>query len=346
MVFQSPTPTLPGSRQTGEDQATQLRDLARRHLPDGPVRREVPPAGLSGQKASVPVPRPPVGRAKVIAITSGKGGVGKTNIAVNLAVRFAQAGRRTVLLDADMGLANADVLCGLDLQYNLAHVIARRKRLLEVTADAPGGFKLIGGASGLAKMAGLPDSEHRRLFDSLAELEHRSDTIFIDTGAGISSNVLSFASAADHVLVVTTPEPTAITDAYATIKVLCRSRGAGDDRPISLLVNQVRSATEARKVYERVSGVARQFVGADLQDAGFVPTDPAVGRAVRQRSPFLLSHPRSAASVCISRLAMRLEAGIGEQPKTSQEGFFGVLSRMIRSRRPGTNPPAAQLVGI
>lgn len=334
MLLQNSPQASPTHRKEGSDQAEQLRDLARRHLPEGggTPRREVPPAGLARADAPLSLARPPIERARVIAITSGKGGVGKTNVAVNLAARFAQAGRRTVLLDADMGLANADVLCGVDLRFNLAHVIARRKRLLEVAAEAPGGFSLIGGASGLAKMADLPDSEHRRLVRSLSELEHSSDTIFIDTGAGISPNVLSFASAADHVLVVTTPEPTAITDAYATIKVLCRAREQRDGRPISLLVNQVRSATEANRVYERVAGVVRQFIGADLRNAGFVPADPAVGKAVRQRSPFLISYPRCAASVCITRLAMRLEAGIAQQEKSS-EGFFGILGRTLRSRR-------------
>jgi flagellar biosynthesis protein FlhG len=280
-----------------------------------------------------------VRRAKVIAITSGKGGVGKTNISVNLAARFAQSGKATVLIDADMGLANADVLCGLDLRHNLAHVIARRKQLVEVIAEAPGGFRLIGGASGLAKMADLPEAEHRRLMQSLAELERACDLMLIDTGAGISQNVLSFTRAADHVLVVTTPEPTAIADAYATIKVICRERSVTDHRPISLVVNEVRSATEARAVFERVSKVVHDFIGVDLGDAGYVPLDPAVTKAVRKRSPFLLSYPRCAASVCITRLAMRLEAGVGgpagtpaPQAAAGQGGFFGMLSRMMRSR--------------
>jgi flagellar biosynthesis protein FlhG len=272
----------------------------------------------------------------VIAITSGKGGVGKTNLSVNLAARFAQSGKSTVLIDADMGLANADVLCGLDLRYNLAHVIARRKQLSEVIAEAPGGFRLIGGASGLAKMADLPEAEHRRLLESLSEVERACDLLLIDTGAGISQNVLSFTKAADHVLVVTTPEPTAIADAYATIKVICRDRPPSDRRPISLIVNEVKSASEARAVFERVSKVVHDFIGVDLGDAGYVPLDPCVSKAVRKRTPFLLSYPRCAASVCITRLAMRLEAGVGgsaPQPTAgTQVGFFGMLSRMMRPR--------------
>src|SRR6476660_8157 len=202
--------------------------------------------------------------ANVIAVTSGKGGVGKSNVAVNLAIKFASAGKNVVLLDADLGLANADVLCNIDLPCNLSHVIARKKELREVMVDAPGGFRLIGGASGLARMADLADADRQRLVEALAELEESADVILIDTGAGISPNVLTFTRAADHVLVVTTPEPTAITDAYAVVKVITRREsgiaGAGCDRRMSLLVNQARSGGEARVVYDRIAKVSRQFL--------------------------------------------------------------------------------------
>src|SRR3989440_7237407 len=215
---------------------------------------------MMGQRAS----------ANVIAVTSGKGGVGKSNVAVNLAIKFASAGKSVVLLDADLGLANADVLCNIDLPFNLAHVIARKKELREVMVKAPGGFRLIGGASGLARMADLSDDDRQRLVGALVELEQQTDVILIDTGAGISPNVLSFTRAADHVLVVTTPEPTAITDAYAVIKVVSRE---SSDRRISLLVNQVRSSMEARMVYDRIAKVAKQFLGVTVLDAGYMVAD-------------------------------------------------------------------------
>lgn len=260
-------------------------------------------------------------RASVIAITSGKGGVGKSNIAVNLSIKLASAGKQVVLLDADLGLANADVLCNIDLPFNLSHVIARKKDLSEVMVTAPGGFKLIGGASGLARMADLTDFDRRRIVESLVAVEHEADTIVIDTGAGISPNVLSFTRAADHVLVVTTPEPTAITDAYAVIKVISRD---GMDRRISLLVNQVRSLDEARLVHDRIARVAKNFLGVNVLDAGHMVADDQVRRAVIQRVPFLLSAPRCAASFCITQLAMRFEQGIA----LSQDGGF--FSRMTR----------------
>ncbi len=270
-----------------------------------------------------------VQRATVFAVTSGKGGVGKSNVSVNLAIALAQAGKRVILIDADLGLANADVLCNIDVKSNLAHVVARQRELKDVMVDAPGGFKLICGASGLAKMADLSDFDRERLIRALGELETQCDIIIIDTGAGISPNVMSFTRAADHVLVVTTPEPTAITDAYAAIKVLVKAaeqEGSAHDRRISLLVNQTLSPQEGTHVYERVSKVARQFLGAVVFDAGFIPKDDAVTTAVRGRSPFVLSAPRSPATHGMIQLANRLGGG---SVKPRAQGFFDRLGRWM-----------------
>jgi len=279
------------------DQATQLRTLVRQQR------------------------RP---RANVIAITSGKGGVGKSNVAVNLSIKLAEAGKNVVLLDADLGLANADVLCNIDLPFNLSHVIARKKELHEVMVTGPGGFKLIGGASGLARMADLTDFDRSRIVEALGAVEYSADNIIIDTGAGISPNVLSFTRAADQVLVVTTPEPTAITDAYAVIKVISKDRA---DRHVSLLVNQVRSSTEAKLVHERVAKVAKNFLGVNVLDAGHMIADDHVRRAVLQRVPFILSAPKCAASFCVTQLAMRFEQGI---VPFGDGGFFNRMSKWFK----------------
>jgi len=294
------------------DQATQLRSLV----------QESAPAGDDGASSASLRRR----RATVVAITSGKGGVGKSNVAVNLAIKLASAGKRVVLLDADLGLANADVLCNVDLRTNLSHVIARKKDLADVLIPAPGGFNLIGGASGLARMADLTDDDRQRLVDALGELEQQADVIIIDTGAGISPNVLSFTRAADHVLVVTTPEPTAITDAYAVVKVISRDIAA--ERRVSLLVNQARSSGEGRVVYERIAKVAKQFLGVGLLDAGFVLADENVQNAVRRRTPFVLATPSCPAAKCIEKLAMRLAQGVANAH--DHGGFFNRMSRWFR----------------
>ena len=303
------------------DQAAQLRRLAersRRAAPRPPVRLDVPA-------------RPAARRARVIAVTSGKGGVGKSNVSVNLAVQFARAGRRVVLLDADLGTANADVLCGMDLPRHLGHFVARAATLRQVTHDAPGGFKLVGGANGLARVADLDEAERGRILTALAELEREADVILIDTGAGIGQNVLSFTRFADHVLIVTTPEPTAITDAYAVAKVICRDRqrrggdAGGDGQQLSVLVNQARTVAEARAVHARLSGVARQFLNVALLDAGHVFRDDAVPRSVRRRVPVALAEPGAPASVGLARLAQRLERGLARQAPAAG-GFFGRLS--------------------
>jgi flagellar biosynthesis protein FlhG len=301
------------------DQATQLRRMARAK------GLALPNPGL----LATPAPRP-VGerrRAMVIAVTSGKGGVGKSNIAVNLAIKLASASKRVVLLDADLGLANADVLCNIDLPSNLSHVISHKRELADVMVAAPGGFQLIGGASGLARMADLSDYDRQRLVAALAEVEARTDVILIDTGAGISPNVLSFTRCADQVLVVTTPEPTANVDAYAVIKVISRD---APDRPLSLLVNQVRRAEEGLQVYERIARVARQFLGVHVLNAGFVPSDPEVPNSVRRRTPFLLANPRCPASISIGQLAMRLQRGVSMTADFNGGGFFNRMSRWFR----------------
>ena len=267
--------------------------------------------------------------AQTIAITSGKGGVGKTNLAVNLAAVLAAMRRRVVLLDADLGLANADILCNVQARFNLAHVVAGQRALAEVLTPVPAGFTLIPGASGLAKMADLTETQRQRIVRELDFLDESADVLVIDTGAGIGRNVLSFASTADHVVVVTTPEPTAITDAYAVMKVLVRCGTVeGGGSKISIMVNMVRHRDEALQVYERIASVARQFLKTDVAFSGYVVNDDAVKQAVRKRVPFVQQYPNSAAAQCVQAWANRMDHRVDVAPMNGKPkpGFFARLA--------------------
>jgi flagellar biosynthesis protein FlhG len=293
------------------DQATNLRDIARRAD----------------------------SRTQTIAITSGKGGVGKTNLSVNLAAVLASMRRRVILLDADLGLANADILCNVQPRFNLAHVVAGQRSLADVLtpvpvggagrpgAQAAGSFSLIPGASGLAKMADLAEADRRRIVTELDSVSESADALIIDTGAGIGRNVLSFTSTADHVVVVTTPEPTAITDAYAVMKVLVRCGTAGK---ISVMVNMARSRDEALQVHERIASVARQFLKQDVAFSGYVVADAAVQQAVRKRTPFVLQYPNSAAAQCVQAWANRMDHHVDIATPLHKPGFFARLASWWR----------------
>lgn len=266
-------------------------------------------------------------RAQIIAVTSGKGGVGKTNLSVNLAATLAGMKRRVILLDADLGLANADILCNVQPRYNLAHVVAGQRAISEVITPVPAGFSLVAGASGLAKMADLHESERRRIIAELETLQDMADIVIVDTGAGIGRNVLSFTAAADQIVVVTTPEPTAITDAYAVLKVLVR---CGTEGKISVIVNQAHSRDEAKAVHERIAHVARQFLKTDVAFGGYVLTDPAVGQAVRKRMPFVTAYPNSGAAQCMAAWANRMDHHADVTAGTAKSGFFRRLAAWWR----------------
>ncbi len=259
-------------------------------------------------------------RARYVAVTSGKGGVGKSSVAVNLAVRLSGMGRRVVLLDADLGTANADVLCNVAARTNLAHVVAGRRTLSEAMVAAPGGFRLVPGASGLATIADLSAFERARLIQAMQEIDETCDVVLVDTGAGIGPNVLGFALGVDQVLVVTTPEPSAVTDAYALIKSVHRQRS---DANVSVFVNLVHSEGEARQVFERVNGVCRRFLQLNLTFAGHMPRDEQVVVGAMRRWPFVLGAPHSDASRSIGCLAHKLDRHASEPRGT------GLLGRMV-----------------
>jgi len=244
-------------------------------------------------------------KTKIITIASGKGGVGKTNISTNLALAYGKIGKKVIVLDADLGLANVNVVMGMIPKYNLYHVIRKQKTMKEVILDTDYGIQIVAGASGFSKIANLTDEERDSFISELTELSS-ADIIIIDTSAGVSSNVLAFVEAADEVLIVTTPEPTAITDAYGIIKII--STEIDDlDLDLKLIVNRVASVTEAKKISQRVINIAGQFLNLKVDYLGFVYEDLSVSSSVRKQVPFLIADPNGKASGCIQHIVGRLE---------------------------------------
>jgi flagellar biosynthesis protein FlhG len=247
--------------------------------------------------------------AIITAVTSGKGGVGKTFVAANLAAALARAGQRVLVLDADLGLANLDVLLNLAARITLHDVFTGRATLDEALQPAPGGFAVLLAGSGLVEYSRMTPEVRDKLLDVIAQVRPRFDQVLLDTGAGISDLVLFTVSLADEVLVVATPEPTSLTDAYATIKVLASTQAA---RPMRLLVNQVQRKGEGRTVQTQLQQVLDRFVGPELATplklmlAGEVPLDAAVRESVQQRQLLMVSMPGSPAAVALTAAAGKL----------------------------------------
>ncbi|MBN1649362.1 MAG: MinD/ParA family protein [Spirochaetales bacterium] len=244
-------------------------------------------------------------RTRVIAISSGKGGVGKTNMSINLALAYAQLGKKVIVMDADLGLANVNVALGIIPKYNLYHLIRKQKKMKDILLDTNYGIQIVAGASGFSKIANLSDDERNDFVTELSELS-AADVIIIDTSAGVSNNVLAFIAAADEALIVTTPEPTAITDAYGIIKIIATEID-NMNLGLKLIVNRVKSVTEGKKVAERVISIAGQFLNLKVDYLGYVYDDPAVSNAVIRQKPFLISDPGCKAAICVKHIVSRLE---------------------------------------
>ncbi len=237
---------------------------------------------------------------RTIAITGGKGGVGKTSVSVNLGVALSKLGERVCLLDADMSMANVDVLLGLRAPYNLSHVLDGTHGLKEVMIEGPGGLKIIPGSSGVRRMANLSSVENAGLIQAFSELADDIDVLLIDTAAGISDSVLSFCRAAMEVLVVVCDEPASITDAYALIKVLNREYGVSKVR---IVANMAQSPSHAMALFDKIASVCERFLDVQVSYAGPVPFDPSLRAAIQQQTSVVLSKPFSPSGKALSLLA-------------------------------------------
>lgn len=269
--------------------------------------------------------QPPV---NVIAVTSGKGGVGKTNIAINLAVSLSRQGREVVLFDADLGLANVDVALGLKPSSNIEAVIAGDRNLESILVEGPEGIRIVPASSGVTHMTRLCTQQRAGLVRAFSELTVPVDTLIVDTGAGIDAGVLTFSSACESVIVVICDEPSSITDAYALIKVLNRECGV---KSFQLLANMVGSEIQGRQLYGKLNRVAEKFLDVHLGYLGAIPRDVYLRKAVQQQCAVVDIYPRSESARALMKIASRID--VERKPFRSSGGLEFFVERLIN---PGT----------
>jgi flagellar biosynthesis protein FlhG len=262
---------------------------------------------------------------KVIAVTGGKGGVGKTNISANLAVALSLLGRRVMLLDGDLGLANVDVLFGLQPVHNMGDVVRGERSLEEIIVTGPAGVMVVPGASGLAELANLSAAQHAGIVHAFSDLTCDLDVLLVDTPAGISDLVLRFAEAAHEVVLVVCDEPTSITDAYAVIKVLSRERNVSRFR---IVTNMTREGGHGRQLFEKLLRVTERFLQVSLDHAGSVPYDDRVWRAVQLQTPFVTAFPTSLAAAALKQLAHRADKW--DAPRAARGNIEFFVERLLR----------------
>ena len=296
-----------------QDQAERLRELMGQL--NNPIALE---------RSNVP------SNCRVVAFTSGKGGVGKTNVSVNFALAMANRGKKVLLFDADMGLANVDVMLGIIPQYTLLNVLNGQRRLSEIVIEGPAGIRMVAsGSGGVQELADLNEAQRGKFLDALQELQHQSDFILIDTGAGLHRNVLAFVLAAEEVVIVTTPEPTSLMDAYGMIKILHRERR---DPAINIIVNMASSQQEADEAGKKLAILSKRFLNLEVEYMGFVLRDPSMIRAVKEQKPVLLSSPMCPAAVSLDRLAGMLITGKTQKGEGNLVNFFKKVTQVFGGR--------------
>jgi len=273
---------------------------------------------------------------RVIAVTSGKGGVGKTNISVNLAASLSLAGQRVMLMDADLGLANVDVLLGLEPHFDLQHVISGEKSLDEIIVEGPLGIHVVPASSGVERMAELTSVEHASLISAFSELEQPIDVLIVDTAAGIADGVVSFAKACQEVIVVVCDEPTSLTDAYALIKVLSMRHGI---KQFQILANMVKDESQGLNLYEKLLNTTDRFLEVGLKYLGAVPFDEQLRQSVRAQKPVVEAYPRSPAAKALVRIGEKINRWPLPDQATGYLQFF--VERLLAAAGSTAKPVAA-----
>ncbi|HWQ89465.1 MAG TPA: MinD/ParA family protein [Desulfitobacteriaceae bacterium] len=272
--------------------------------------------------AEIPVPKT---KLRVISVTSGKGGVGKTNFTVNLALALIELDYRVIILDGDFGLANVDIAFGLTPRFTMEHLIAGEKTIEEILLTGPKGIGILPGGSGVQEMANLERSQLLNVLSNIGRLEKYADILIIDTGAGLSQTVINFLRASDEIVLVTTPEPTSLTDAYGLVKALDIANG---EHRVSVVINRVHTESEARDTYERLAATVCKFLSGSLNFLGWVYDDPYVGRAIMSQEPVALSYPESSAYKCIQWIAGTI---MGLNLQVPNRGIRGFLHSLLRN---------------
>ena len=272
---------------------------------------------------------PMITRHRTIAFTSGKGGVGKSNLVLNTALALARRDRRVAILDGDLGLASINVLLGLSPRFDLRHVLAGERQVRDIMLQGPHGLSIIPAGSGIAELANLDPSDREALIGQLSTVAETVDYLLIDTGAGIGDTVLNLVMASDEAVVVTRPEPTALADAYALIKVIVNEEPTF---PFHLLINMVRDGRQAAQVFESLEQILVRFLGYRPGNAGHVQTDPRVGQAVVQQVPFTILAPQCQATRDVETLAARLLGADGAKDGNAERrgGFWARMARWGR----------------
>lgn len=274
-----------------------------------------------------------VKEARVITITSGKGGVGKSNVAVNLAIQLRKQGKRVVILDADFGLANIEVMFGVIPKHNLSSVIYQGKDIRDVISTGPMDIGFVSGGNGVLSLNSLNREKIMLLIKNIDELNELADVIIIDTGAGVSEQVMEFVVRSPEVILVTTPEPSSLTDAYSLLKALyCNSKFSQEGTTIHVVANRVHSIEDGQMVYDKLRSVVEQFLKGNINYLGMVPQDVAMEKAVRQQKIVSLSEPNSDSAKAFEVLTANLLDGTHYLPKIRQ-GIAQIFTQLLNQIR-------------